>query len=223
MGVFMRITLTILVLFFTLFSSACTFGSGIDMPSDFDWSYAPHFRWTSEGANAELVCMEEEFHERRDIIFERTEQARYFWERDEEFEIPYTFTPIDEHEFRRRNELASEIILLTQIYNNPSFTGDPDRAVLDWVELGIRFAREDGMTRCLEEFNVRRANFNPPADMPYVTMALPASGWFWDFFLIGVSHTPTRAHVEFILDFFGVTGESVYIIVAPVEGGITHG
>jgi len=187
------------MLSFSLLLSACTHDFSIDVPSNFDWTYAPHFQWTFDGVDAELVCMQDALQKRLDILSARSEQISYATQ--------HTFTDAEMQEFERLNALGFELVLLTQIYINPSFTDNPDEIVS--VQL------ERGTISCIDEFNVRRANFNPPANMPYITMTRPASGYWWDIFMILVSHTPTRTHVEFILDFLDITGESVYIVVDP--------
>jgi len=198
----MKITFVIFMLFFSFFLSVCTPDSG-DTSSNFDWTYAPHFQWTSNRIDAELVCMEDALQIRIDTARAKNEEM---WRT---FQRPPALTDAELQETERLTALASELGLLTQIYNNPNFTGDPEQAILYWIDRGER----SGQLRNVDEFNVRWKNFNPPVNMPYTRTIFPPTIYPWNFFYIGVSHTPTRAHVEFILNFFGITGESVYIVV----------
>jgi len=191
----MKAMLSIFVLSALIFSPVIVSASDVDLS---------HFEWTSGRSDAELMCMEDALSSRVDVMNTQLEQVDAAEQRGESFVMPHAFTEAESREIERQNIMLRYLHLLTRIYIYPDSIPNTDQFLLHLSERG---------SINLDEFNILRADFNPPDNMPYFIASAAPTEWVWDFFKIAVSHTPTRAHVEFILEFLGITGNSVYIVV----------
>ena len=158
----------------------------------------------------ELVCMLEGVQRRLDLVderFERRTQEQQQGIRESEMSVYqelHVFSEEERQELYRQTMLLRELSFLTHYYNNPE-----SDFVIDDI---VNFFVERGHTSYLEELNNRRTLHPIPPTLPYIQFVAPAGEYFWDFFLIDVSHIPTRGCIEFILSYTGIPREIAYIV-----------